>query len=120
MKIPSLFTKVPGHKRFNYVPRHYDAREEQRKEREERIKKELQSSTQESELTDYRQRITGSFRLSRKNKNKSFDPSANLLRLFILTLLVVWLIAYLQYGTKAVYALALLIPFYVWIRFIRK
>ncbi|MDH4057998.1 MAG: hypothetical protein OEU76_04505, partial [Cyclobacteriaceae bacterium] len=65
-------------------------------------------------------RISGSFRASRKSNVKSFDPSANLIRLIILTFLVVWIIGYLHYGSVAFYALLLFVPFYLWLKFIRK
>lgn len=121
IKIPSLFTKTPRHKRFNFTPRHYDPLEEERKAREERIQRELQVKG-ESEETDaaYRTRIVGSFRAARKSGNRSFDPSANLLRLLITTFLVVWIIAYLQFGKDALYGLLLFVPFYLWIKFVRK
>lgn len=122
MKFPSLFTKTPNHKRFSFTPRHYDPVEEQRKEREERIRKELSSNTLEEDPVDnsYRTRITGSFRTARKTQGRQSDPSANMIRLIILTFLSVWVIAYLNYGSDAIYALLLFIPFYLWLKFIRK
>ena len=120
MKLPTLFNKIPKYKRFGYTPRHYDPLEEERKERESRIQREL-SLGEENEITnDYRTRISGSFRASRKSNVKSFDPSANLIRLIILTFLVVWIIGYLHYGSVAFYALLLFVPFYLWLKFIRK
>jgi hypothetical protein len=122
MKFPSLFTKIPKHRRFNYTPRHYDPLEEERKAREERIHKELSLKEELDGIdTGHRARIAGSFRSARKVQGKQHvDPSTNMLRLIIITLLVVWIIAYLHYGQPAVYALALLIPLYIWIRFIRR
>lgn len=120
-KIPTLFNKIPKHKRFNYAPRHYDALEEERKEREERIRKELQLKENEAVVDDsYRTRISGSFRTSRKTQGRQLDPSANMLRLIIITLLVGWFFAYLQYGNIAMYGLLLIIPLYLWIKFVRK
>ncbi|MBX2964302.1 MAG: hypothetical protein KF687_17465 [Cyclobacteriaceae bacterium] len=122
MKIPSLFTRTPNHKRFNFVPRHYDPSEEERKEREARIHRELKLKRGEPEevAPDYRARIAGSFRTARSKQTKNFDPSANILRLVIIMILVVWLMAFIQYGNDSIYFLALIIPFYIWIRFFRK
>lgn len=120
LKLPSIFTRIPKHKRFSYTPRHYDAQEEERKEREQRIQRELRAKVDEEISEGYRTRISGSFRTSRKSQSKPFDPSANLIRLFILTFLVVWIIAYLHYGSAAIYALLLFVPFYLWLKFIRK
>jgi Flp pilus assembly protein TadB len=121
IKIPSLFTKTPKHKRFNFTPRHYDAMEEERKAREERIRSELQAEGKDIIIDDsYRTRMAGSFRASKKTQGRQFDPSANLLRIIIITILVVWLIAYIQFGQPALYALLLIVPVYVWIRFVRR
>lgn len=120
-KIPTLFNKIPKHKRFNYAPRHYDPMEEERREREERIRQELQLKESETVADDsYRIRISGSFRTSRKTQGRQLDPSANMLRLIIITLLVGWFFAYLQYGNIAMYGLLLIIPLYLWIKFVRK
>lgn len=122
MKFPTLFTKTPRHKRFNFTPRHYDPQEEERRVREERIKMELQAGAEDDDerLHEYRTRIAGSFRTARGKKTKNFDPSANILRLIILTVLVLFVIAYLHYGNISIYLLALIIPVYIWIRFVRK
>jgi pilus assembly protein TadC len=121
MKFPTLFTKIPKHRRFNFSPRHYDPQEEERKAREERIRKEVTGGDDDAEkLKEYRTRIAGSFRAAREKKAKKFDPSANILRLVIITILVLFVIAYLHYGNVSIYFLALLIPVYIWIRFVRK
>jgi hypothetical protein len=121
IKIPTLFTKTPRHKRFNFTPRHYDPQEEERKAREERIQREVLAKGESEEIdVTYRARIAGSFRTARKSGSKGFDPSANLIRLLITTFLVVWIIAYLQFGKDALYALLLFVPFYLWIKFVRK
>ena len=120
-KIPTLFNKIPKHKRFTYAPRHYDPMEEERREREERIRQELKLKENEEVVDDsYRTRISGSFRTSRKTQGRQLDPSANMLRLIIITILVGWFIAYLQYGNIAMYGLLLIIPLYLWIKFVRK
>ncbi len=124
MKIPSLFIKTPKHRRFNYTPRHYDPMEEERKQREERIRAELGLTKQEEDLnTDalgYRQRITGSFRGAKKTSAGQADPSASMLRLILLTFLAVWLIAFLQYGSISLYALLLIVPFYLYLKFRKR
>lgn len=121
IKIPSLFTKTPRHKRFNFTPRHYDPLEEERKVREERIQREVLAKGESEEIdVTYRARIAGSFRTARQSGSKGFDPSANLIRLLITTFLVMWIIAYLQFGKDALYALLLFVPFYLWIKFVRK
>ncbi len=121
MKFPTLFTKTPRHKRFNFTPRHYDPQEEERRAREERIQKEMNGGDEtEEKLREYRTRISGSFRTARGKQTKNFDPSANILRLVIIMILVLFVIAYLHYGNVSIYFLALIIPVYLWIRFVRK
>jgi Flp pilus assembly protein TadB len=125
MKIPSLFIKTPKHRRFNFIPRHYDPVEEERKQREERIRAELGLSTKEvheqvSEAPGYRQRIAGSFRGAKKTSTAQADPSASLLRLVVLTFLVIWLIAFIHYGYVSLYVLLLLVPFYLYLKFRKR
>jgi Flp pilus assembly protein TadB len=122
MKIPSLFTKTPNYKRFAYTPRHYDPLEEERKEREERIRQELSiesdKKADDDQLSGYRSRIAGSFRSAKKTATVQKDPSANMLRLVILLVLAGGLIAFIQYGTIALYGVALIIvPFYFYLKF---
>lgn len=120
MKILSIFTKTPRHKRFSYEPRYFDPQEEERKAREERIKKEISfreaSTVEEFAESDYRTRIAGSFRTQRKVKQPIADPSANMLRLIILLFLAIWLVAYIQFGKTAMYALFLFVPFYFYLK----
>lgn len=125
MKIPSLFIRTPKHRRFNFTPRHYDPLEEERKLREERIQAELGMTNKatpdsKAESMGYRQRIAGSFRGAKKTSTAQTDPSAGLLRLIVLTFLAVWLIAYLHYGSIALYALFLVIPFYLYLKFRKR
>lgn len=123
MKLPSLFTKTPQYKRFSYTPRFYDPMEEERKQREERIRQELRFQ-QEKETQDdgnnldlgYRARIQGSFKSARKTGSRQSDPSASLIRLIIFTFLVIWIIAYIQFGSPAFYALLLFVPFYFYLK----
>lgn len=118
MKIPSLFTKAPNYKRFSYNPRFYDAQEEERKEREERIRNELSLAEQEEESGTHRSRITGSFKKgAKRTAGRMSNPSAALLRTIILIFLTIWLIAFLQYGTVTFYALLLFVPFYLYLKF---
>jgi Flp pilus assembly protein TadB len=114
MKIPSLFIKTPRHKRFSFVPRYYKPEEEERKNREERLRRDLQEKGQVYDHAEpgYRHRIAGSFRSHRRKYTGHTDASAALLRLIILTFLSVWLIAFLHFGKPAVYGLVLFIPFY--------
>lgn len=97
--------------------------EEERKQREERIRTELgmnKSADEETETQGYRQRITGSFRGAKKTSSAQADPSASLLRLIVLTFLAVWLIAYLHYGSSAIYGLLLIVPFYLYLKFRKR
>jgi len=124
MKFPTLFTKIPSHKRFAYTPRHYDPLEEERKEREARIRAEL-SLDKDKEIADsaddvygYRTRMMGSFRTAKKTVTVQRDPSATMLRLIILLLLAIGLIAFMEYGRVALYGLAfVVVPFYLYLKF---
>jgi Flp pilus assembly protein TadB len=128
MKIPSLFSKTPPHRKFSYTPRFYDPREEERKEREERIRKELSIKADEAKKASgagggdpadsfgYRERISGSFKSARRTASRQRDPSAAIVRFVILTFLVIWLVAYLQYGNVSFIALLLFIPFYLFLK----
>ncbi len=118
MKLPSLFTKAPSHKKFSFAPRYFDDQEEERKEREERIKKELERAEGKEVAIDpeYKKRITGSFRSVKKTITPRVDPSVNILRLIILLILVVFIIAYLQFGNNVVYGLVVIVPLYLYVR----
>jgi Flp pilus assembly protein TadB len=122
MKLPTLFTKTPNYKRFAYTPRHYDPLEEERKEREERIRRELSISQEKKDgaddLNSYRSRIAGSFRTAKKTATVQRDPSASMMRLIILMVLTVGLIAFIEYGTVALYGVAIIfVPFYLYLKF---
>jgi hypothetical protein len=130
MKIPQFFSKTPNHKRFAYRPRFYNPDEEERLERESRIRQELEAegklaaekAAEVDQLPEngagYRSRINGSFKMAKKTVTVQSDPSASMLRLVILMVLVIGLIAYLQFGTIALYALAFVfIPFYFYLKF---
>lgn len=116
MKIFSLFTKAPQHQRFNYKPRYYDPQKEEMKEREDRIKRELKLE-EEQGLGDYRSRISGSFHAARKRSKKSSGTvGSSLLRLGIILFLVLFIIAYIQWGQMALYGFALFVPFYFYLK----
>ncbi|HEY8511530.1 MAG TPA: hypothetical protein VIL31_06200 [Cyclobacteriaceae bacterium] len=125
MKFPSFFTKVPKHKKFSFTPRFYDEREYELKEREERIRKELESRKAAGDPVEdvdpsmfgYRERIAGSFRSSsRRSLQGRTPPSAILMRFVIFTFLAVWVVAYLEYGNVAFYGLLLIFPIYFLMR----
>jgi hypothetical protein len=118
MKFISLFTKTPSHKRFTFTTRYFDDQEEERKEREERIRKEVEQEGRKGLPTDagHRTRIAGSFRTAKKSIKPRVDPSTNMLRLLILLLMVIFLIGYLQFGNVVAYGLVLLVPFYLYVR----
>ena len=121
MKLPSLFTKTPRHKRFSYMPRYYDPIEEEVREREERIRRELDlRKNEQQDAGDYRQRISGSFQASRRRASPQTDPSASLIRILILLFLSMWVVAYLQFGGVAMYGLVLFVPFYLYLKFRRS
>lgn len=120
MKFISLFTKTPSHKKFSYTPRFYDAQEEERKIRNERIRQEVQAELENKQPetdTGYRSRISGSFRAAKKTAGRQADPSASMLRLIVLLFLALWLFAFIQFGNVAFYGLLLLVPFYFLLKF---
>ncbi len=104
------------------MPRYYDPKEEERRQREERLRKEMDAESEASDLTDagYRQRIAGSFRSARRRTPAQTDTSAAMLRLVVLLLLVLTLIAFIEFGTPAVYLLVLLVPLYFFMRFRKR
>lgn len=123
MKFIQLFTKIPNYKKFGYMPRHYDPREDERKERELRIRMELdkdQDKVKKEDIVvqDYRTRISGSFRTAKKTVSPQADPSSSMVRLIITMIITVGLIGFLQYGKIALIGVALLIiPFYLYLKF---
>lgn len=123
MKFIQLFTKIPNYKRFGYTPRHYDPKEEERKERELRIRQELLSVQEREKREDdekyaYRTRIAGSFKTAKKTVSPQSDPSSSMLRLIITLVITVGLIAFLQFGKIALAGVALaIIPLYLYLKF---
>jgi hypothetical protein len=128
MKIPSLFSKTPQHRRFSFTPRFYDEQEYERREREERIRRELlrqeeqrkdtagTEGTDTGDLYQHRTRIAGSFRSARRSGSRQSNTSSLLIRFILFTFMGIWVIAYLQYGNVAFYGLFLIIPFYLFLR----
>lgn len=122
-----LFGKSPKYKKFAYSPRFYDPQEEERRERELRIRKEMEEREKAEEPVTkpgneeefaYRQRIQGSFRTAKKTVKVQADPSANMLRLVILLIISVGLIAYITYGQVAIYGVFFtIVPLYFYLKF---
>lgn len=127
MKFTQLFTKIPSHKRFGYTPRHYDPLEEEMKERELRLSQELDKENKikktdeplnESDEEGYRKRIAGSFRAAKKTAPVQADPSASMMRLALMLVMVGGFIGYLQFGNVALYTVALIVaPAYLYMKF---
>jgi len=123
MKFLHLFTKIPNYKRFDYAPRHFDPKEEERKERELRVKRELLSEQEKEKLIEedqfgYRNRIAGSFKTAKKTVKPQADPSSTMLRLIITLIITLGLIAFIEYGRIALVGVALvIIPFYLYLKF---
>lgn len=127
MKIPSLFSKTPKHRKFSFTPRFYDEQEYERKEREDRIRLELQRRQEvengsddrdiDPELYGHRSRIAGSFKSSaRRSVMGKSNTSTIMIRFVLFTFMSVWVIVYLQYGNVAFYGLLLIFPIYLFMR----
>ncbi|MBC7850781.1 MAG: hypothetical protein H7Y31_13655 [Chitinophagaceae bacterium] len=105
------------------MPRHYDPKEEERKERELRIQQELLSTQEREKREDdekhaYRTRIAGSFKTAKKTVSPQSDPSSSMLRLIITLIITLGLIAFLQFGKIALVGVAfVIIPFYLYLKF---
>jgi len=121
MKLIQIFAKTPNHKKFSYRPRHYDPLEEERKDRQVRIREELKLTGEEQKEIDTHRpgaRIAGSFKQAKKTATVQADPSANFLRLIILLVITIGLVGFLQYGQIAIYGVALfIVPFYLYLKF---
>ena len=118
MKFISLFSKTPNYKRFSYEPRYYDAKAEERREREERIRREVARENGAAAESTYRGRISGSFHAARRRSGKgSGEMSATMLRLGVLLFLSLFLIAFFTWGKVVVYSLLLFIPLYFYLKF---
>ncbi len=127
MKFPQLFTKTPNYKRFGYTPRHYDPLEDEMKERESRLQEEVEregnlnkeaEGDSEGEEDGYRTRMAGSFRTAKKSAPVQADPSASMMRLALMLVMVGGFIGYLQFGNVALYGVALIVvPAYLYLKF---
>jgi len=124
MKFISLFTKAPSYQRFNYSPRYYDAKKEEMKEREDRIRREIEIEKGIISNTDtagYRGRMTGSFHAARKrSKTASSGPNVVMLRLGVLLFVSLFLFAFLTWGKPALYSLLIFVPIYFYFKFRRN
>jgi hypothetical protein len=123
MKFISLFTKAPQHQRFNYTPRFYDPKKEEMKEREEKIRRELErekGSLPAGDAGDYRSRISGSFQAARRRSKTSSEPNAVMIRLGVLLFIVFFLMAFLTWGKPAIYSLFLFVPIYFYLKFKKR
>lgn len=119
IKFPSLFGRTPKYQRFSFDPRFYDPQKEELKERENRIRQEMENYKNKT-VEGYKTRLQGSFHSARKRSSASqADLQAAVMRIAILLVLVVILIAYLQWGSVALYGLLIVIPVYAWMKFFR-
>ncbi len=119
MKFISLFTKAPNHKRFTYEPRFYNPKEEERKEREERIRMEIarEKGMAVEATSDTRSRMTGAFHSARRRSKSTKETlNASLIRLGVLLFLTLMLIAYFTWGSVALYGMFVAVPVYIYIR----
>lgn len=107
------------------MPRFYDEREYELKERQERIRRELENKEADGEskedidpaLFSHRERIAGSFKSSaRRSIHGRSSPSTMLIRFVLFTFLAIWVVAYLEYGNVAFFGLLLIVPIYFLMR----
>jgi hypothetical protein len=123
MKILSLFTKAASYQRFNYTPRYYDQKKEEMKEREDRIRKELEKAkgiVSEEGPGNYRSRMTGSFHAARRRSNTGSEPNVVLLRLGVLLFISLFVFAFITWGKSVIYSLFIFIPIYFYVKFKRR
>jgi hypothetical protein len=126
MKIPGLFTKSAKHHRFEYKPRYYDPKKEEHDEREARLRKEI--ALEKGEIAeeagtpyDHRSRMRGAFQTARRRSAPSNDePNYAIIRLGILLIIALFLVGFFQWGGKVVYALFLVFPVWIYLRFFKK
>lgn len=119
MKFLSLFTKVPDHQRFNYMPRYYDQKKEEMQERVDRIRQEIERErgvVNEADTADYRKRMAGAFQASRRRSKAAPDLQTPMLRLGILLFMALFLIAYLTWGRPVLYSLIAVVPVYFYFK----
>ena len=109
-KIPSLF-RVAKNKRFNYEPWYYDPVKEEIRERENRIKREMQldkGEIPEGYIEHASNNIRGAFRRGSTAKR----DKAGMIRAFIFLILVGGLVSFWYLGKDSVYLLLVFIPIY--------
>jgi hypothetical protein len=126
MKIPGMFTKAPKYHKFEYKPRYYDPKKEEHDERESRLRREMALEKGDAQDEggapyDHRARMKGAFQTARKRTPVSKDePNYALIRLGILLILSLLLVGFFQWGGKVVYALFLVFPVWIYLRFFKK
>ncbi len=126
MKIPGLFTKSAKYHRFEYKPRYYDPKKEEHDEREARLRKEIalekgEAPVEENNPYDHRVRMKGAFQSARKRSAPTKDePNYAVIRLGILLIISLLLVGFFQWGGKVVYALFLVFPIWIYLRFFKK
>lgn len=120
MKLPTLFGKIPKHKRYSYVPRFYDPQKEEREARMARKRAESGQSD-ESVQIDRKTRMSEAFRSHRQQQRTSilnFRPA--LIRSGLMLFMTLLLIGWLQWGNIALYGLLVAVPAWLYVRFVRK
>jgi len=128
MKIPGIFGKTPKHQRFNYKPRYYDPKEEENRDREDRIRREIvreNGTAVENANSDnscgHRSRLKGSFQSARKRSVPTKgEPNYAIIRLGILLLLVLLIVGFFEWGGKVLYVLFLIFPVWIYFKFFRN
>lgn len=125
MKIPGIFTKSPKYHRFEYKPRYFDPKKEEHDAREDRLRAEIARENGQGHESatpyDHRARMKGAFQSARKRAPKSSDePNYAIIRIGILLLISLLIFGFFQWGGKVVYALFLIFPVWIYLRFFRK
>lgn len=106
MKFPSIF-RQPRYQRFHIEPRYYDPIKEDLKQREERIKKELEQGNNGT----YAENISEAF-----SKRRGSNYGTALTQVLFIILFLAVFFGYIYYGNGAFYGLILLLPIYILIK----
>jgi len=94
---------------------YYNPQEEERKEREGRIKSEL--NPDQTSDQPYKSRIAGSFQAVRKkHAAQAISGNVAIMRTLILLALVLLVIGYLQFGNDVIYGLFVLVPLWLFMK----
>lgn len=120
IKLPTLFGKIPKHKRYSYEPRFYDPHKEEREARQARKRAEAGDADASAEI-DRKTRMSEALRAHRKQQRSStmnFRPA--LIRSGLMLFMTLLLIGWLQWGNVALYGLFLAVPVWIYVRFIQK